>query len=171
MMRKILDALYRTSGLAGGFMLLAMLAMVTVQMMARWVEVPVTGLTEIAGYCMAATSFFGLGYAFSTNAHIRVNLIVGQAESATGLSEILCTFVAAVIAAALAYFAVRTTVHSYLFGEISQGQDAMPVWMPQTVMSIGTIILLIALLDRWVGLLFQNIGDTPGNESLSEERL
>ena len=62
-------------------------------------------------------------------------------------------------------------MHSYLFGEISQGQDAMPVWMPQTVMSIGTIILLIALLDRLVGLLFQNIGDTPGNESLPEERL
>lgn len=160
MMRTTLDTLYKLSGLAGGFMLLAMLLMVVVQMIARWVEVPVTGLTEIAGYCMAATSFFGLGYAFSTNTHIRVNLIVGQAESARGVSEILCSLAATIIAAAFVYFAVRTTVISFRFGEISQGQDAIPVWIPQTVMCIGTIILLIALLDRLTGLLSENGSDS-----------
>lgn len=171
MMRKTLDTVYRLSGLAGGFMLLTMLVMVVVQMIARWVEVPVTGLTEIAGYCMAATSFFGLGYAFSTNAHIRVNLIVGQAESARGMPEVLCSLVATVIAAAFVYFAVRNTVTSFRFGEISQGQDAIPVWIPQTVMCIGTIILLIALLDRLTGLLSENHSDSSLEITSSKEQL
>ncbi len=151
-MRKVLDTLYRASGLAGALMLLSILIMVVAQMIARWIEVPVTGLTEIAGYCMAATSFFGLGYAFSRNAHIRVKLIVGQAGTGNRFPEIFCTSIATCIAGALAFFATKATVLSYRFSEVSQGQDAIQTWIPQTVMSIGSAVLCIALLDRLVGL-------------------
>ncbi len=162
-MRRALDTLYQASGLAGAFMLLSMLIMVIAQMIARWIEVPVTGLTEIAGYCMAATSFFGLGYAFSKNAHIRVNLIVGQAKSGQRLPEIVSSFTATVIAAALAFFAIKTTVLSFQFNEISQGQDAIPTWIPQIAMSVGSVILLVALVDRLHGQMFKggdaNVGE------------
>lgn len=147
-MRTTLDSLYRLSGLAGAVMLFLILLMVVAQMMARWIEVPVTGLTEIAGYCMAATSFFGLGYAFSKEAHIRVNLIIGVKGSKNRPAEIISTLVATVIATALAFYSVKTTVLSYRLHDISQGQDAMPTWIPQIAMSVGTLILLIALVDR-----------------------
>ena len=151
-MRKTLDSLYQLSGFAGATMLFLILLMVVAQMIARWIEVPVTGLTEIAGYCMGATSFFGLGYALSKNSHIRVNLIVGQKGEENRIADILCTLVGTVLAAALAYFAIKATVLSYRFNEISQGQDAMPTWIPQIAMSIGTVVLLIALIDRLAGL-------------------
>ncbi len=147
-MRTTLDSLYRLSGLAGAVMLFLILLMVVAQMMARWIEVPVTGLTEIAGYCMAATSFFGLGYAFSKEAHIRVNLVIGVKGSKSRPAEIISTLVATVIATALAFYSVKTTVLSYRLHDISQGQDAMPTWIPQIAMSVGTLILLIALVDR-----------------------
>ena len=158
MIRRFLDTLYRASGLASSLLLVALLFMVITQMAARWLEIPVTGLTEIAGYCMAASSFFGLGYAFSQNAHIRVNLIVGRSVSKQQLPEILCTSVATVIAAALAYFAIRTTVISFQLHQVSQGQDAAQIWIPQTAMSIGSTIFLIALFDRLMGI----IGGTEG---------
>lgn len=148
MIRRSLETLYRGSGFAGSVMLLAMLFMVIAQMIARWIEVPVTGLTEIAGYCMAATSFFGLGYAFSRQAHIRVNLIIGQSNGDGSFAEVFCTSIAVVIAGALAWFAVKTTVLSYLFEEVSQGQDAIHTWAPQVVMSFGSLVLLIAVVDR-----------------------
>ncbi len=151
-MRTVLDSLYRLSGLAGAVMLFLILSMVIAQMIARWIEVPVTGLTEIAGYCMAATSFFGLGYAFSKDAHIRVNLIIGMKGTENRPAEIICTLAGTIIAAALAFYAIKATIVSYRFHEISQGQDAMSTWIPQISMSIGTLILLIALLDRLLGL-------------------
>ncbi len=154
-MRNALDSLYRLSGLAGAVMLFLILLMVVAQMIARWIEVPVTGLTSIAGYCMAATSFFGLGYAFSKESHIRVNLIVGSKGSANRPAEIVSTMVGTIIAAALAFYAVKTTVTSYRFHDISQGQDAMLTWIPQIPMSIGTLILVVALVDRLLGLFGQ----------------
>ena len=152
MIRKALDSLYRLSGLAGAVMLFSILIMVIAQMIARWIEVPVTGLTEIAGYCMAATSFFGLGYALSEGAHIRVNLIVGTQGSENLPAEIICTLVGIVLAAALVFYAVKTTFLSYRFQEISQGQDQILTWIPQLAMSMGSLILLIALIDRLFSL-------------------
>ena len=165
-MRRVLDTLYLASGFVGALMLMAMLFMIIVQMFARWLEFPVTGLTEIAGYCMAATSFFGLGYAFSKNSHIRVSLIIGQKEPGERLPEIVCSLVATVIALALAYFAIRTTVFSFQFNEISQGQDAIPTWIPQIAMSIGSVILVVALLDRLIGIILGS-GSAKSAESVA----
>ena len=48
---------------------------------------------------------------------------------------------------------IKTTVLSYRFNEISQGQDAVAIWIPQLAMSIGSIIFLVALVDRIAGLI------------------
>lgn len=153
MMRGFLDRLYRFSGLAAAVSLLVILFLVVAQMIARWVEVPVTGLTEIAGYCLGATSFLGLGYALRNDSHIRVNLILSHMGSEQRAAEIICTGISVLIATGIAIFAVKTTVLSYRFDEISQGQDAVSIWIPQLAMSIGSIIFLIALIDRFVGLI------------------
>ena len=63
-------------------------------------------------------------------------------------AEIICTLIGTIIAAALAFYAIKTTILSNRFHDISQGQDAMPTWIPQIAMSVGTLILLIALVDR-----------------------
>lgn len=151
-MRRAVDLLYKASGLAGAATLFVLLLLVLAQMVARWIEVPVTGLTEIAGYCMAATSFFGLGYAFSRDAHIRVNLIVGPPDTGPRYPQVISVLVALVLAGLLAFYATRTTWLSYRFNEVSQGQDAIPLWIPQTVMSIGSIVLFVAVADRLLRL-------------------
>ena len=156
MIRTFLDKLYRLSGLAAAVSLVVILFLVVAQMIARWLELPVTGLTEIAGYCMGAASFLGLGYAFSKDSHIRVNLIISHLGSEQRTAEIICTSISLLIATGVAIFAVKTTVLSYRFNEISQGQDAVAIWIPQIAMSIGSIIFLIALLDRIVGLIIND---------------
>ncbi len=150
-MRKVLDRLYQLSGAIAAFFLFCILLMIVIQMVARWSGIVVAGLTDIAGYCMAATSFFGLGYAMSRNSHIRVELVLSGMTSDRRLAEIICTGVSAMIAAAFAGFAIKANYISFVLGEKSQGQDAIAVWIPQLAMSIGTLVLLIALLDRLYG--------------------
>lgn len=156
MIRRALDTLYLLSGGAAALSLFALLILVVVQMMARWAGATVTGITELAGYCMGATSFFALGYALNCNAHIRVEILIAAMDDPANDdrrgAEILSVTIACLIAAAFAFFAVTANVVSYLLEEKSQGQDALPVWIPQLVMSAGTIVLLIALLDRLVRL-------------------
>ncbi len=42
---------------------------------------------------------------------------------------------------------------SYTLGDVSQGQDATPLWIPQLVMSVGTVLLALTMVDHFVRLL------------------
>ena len=147
-MRKILNKIYHLSGGIAAFFLFCILLMIVIQMVARWSGIVVAGLTDIAGYCMAATSFFGLGYAMNNNSHIRVELLLSGMKADRRAAEIACTSLASIISAAFVWFALKANYISFVLGERSQGQDALPVWIPQLAMSIGTVVLLVALLDR-----------------------
>jgi TRAP-type C4-dicarboxylate transport system permease small subunit len=147
-MRKMLDSLYRFSGGVAAIFLFLILLMIAIQMVARWSGIVVAGLTDIAGYCMAATSFFGLGYAMNNNSHIRVELVLSGMKADRRVAEIICTAVASLIAAAFVWFAIKANYTSFVLGERSQGQDEIFIWIPQITMSVGTLVLLIALLDR-----------------------
>jgi len=147
-MRKLLDKLYVLSGGIAAVFLFCILLMIVIQMFARWSGIVVAGLTDIAGYCMAATSFFGLGYAMSKNSHIRVELLLSGMIADRRAAEVICTTIASIIAAAFVWFAIKANYISFTLRERSQGQDALLVWIPQITMSIGTVVLLIALLDR-----------------------
>jgi hypothetical protein len=45
---------------------------------------------------------------------------------------------------------VRLAWQSHAFNDISQGNDATPLWMPQLFMAIGSIVLAIAMADDFV---------------------
>jgi TRAP-type C4-dicarboxylate transport system permease small subunit len=52
--------------------------------------------------------------------------------------------------AVLAVFCVRLVWQSYAFNDVSQGNDATPLWIPQIAMALGAIVLAIAMVDDLV---------------------
>jgi hypothetical protein len=58
------------------------------------------------------------------------------------------------------YYAVKTTYWSYKLNDISQGQDATPIWIPQLAMCLGTTVFAIAMIDRLHGLLTGNLSQS-----------
>lgn len=161
-MRHFLDGLYRLSGMASALALLAVLVLVTTQMVARWAGLIFTGGANYAGYAMAATSFLALAYTFNHNAHIRVSLFVSKAGRWRRGVEIWCYTIASMATCFFAWYAVSANRTSVRLNDISQGQDATPLWIPQLFMSVGTIILAIAVLDHLIRMVY---GDHRGIES------
>jgi hypothetical protein len=53
---------------------------------------------------------------------------------------------------------VRLVLQSHEFEEISQGVDATPLWIPQLTMAIGSVVLLVALVDD---LVMRTLGREP----------
>lgn len=147
-MRALLDGLYRISGALAGCALLALLTVIVAQMVARWSGIAFPGSTDYAGYLMAAASFFALGYALGHRAHIRVNLLLSRLGRFRRGGEIWCLVMGSGLTIYFAWFALKANYLSWLLNDISQGQDATPLWIPQLVMSIGTVILAIAMLDH-----------------------
>ncbi len=154
--RKSLDALYLACGGLAAIFLLAILAIIIAQMVCRWSGLQFPGSTAYAGYCMAASSFFALAYSLNNNAHIRVTLFISKlGKRNRRLADLWCLSVAVFLSGYLAYYACKNVYISHLIHDISQGQDATPLWIPQLSVAIGSVVFALALADHWVRTLIR----------------
>jgi TRAP-type C4-dicarboxylate transport system permease small subunit len=153
-MRTALDRLYETAGWLAAIFMIGTLAFVLLGIFGRLFSFHVRGTDAYAGYCMAACGFLALAFTLRRNEHIRVTLLLGHVPpGARKALEIWCHLIAVALAAILAFYSVRLAWQSNTYNDISTGNDATPLWIPQIAMAIGTVILLIAFVDAFVGVL------------------
>ena len=155
-LRKFLDFLYTLAGVLAALCLIAILSLIVAQMIARWTGEIFPGAPNYAGYAMAAASFLAFANALNRGAHIRVSILLNAvAPGPKRLLEIWCFGLAAAIAWYVTYYAYWFVYWSWKFKEVSQGQDAIHLWIPQSVMVIGSALLAIALTDNLIHVLFK----------------
>jgi TRAP-type C4-dicarboxylate transport system permease small subunit len=153
-LRRTLDGIYLAGGILAAGFTIAMLLVILAQIFTRWAGLTFPGATDYAGYCMAASSFFALAYALNHGAHIRVNLFLSRLEgSARRPGELWCLLVGGGLAWYFAFYAIKAVRISYIIDDVSQGQDATPLWIPQLAMAIGTVVFAVALTDHFVRIL------------------
>lgn len=154
--RKLLDFLYAAAGVLAALCLISILGLIVLQMLARWTGEVFPGAPNYAGYAMAAASFFAFANALGRGAHIRVSILLNAVpKRIKWLLEIWCFGLGAVIAGYFTYYAYAFVFWSWKFGDVSQGQDATALWIPQSVMVLGGGLLTLALADNLVHLLMQ----------------
>ena len=149
-MRRLLDALYDGAAWLAALGMIGTLAMVLGSILDRFVSLPLRGMDAYAGYFMAASGFLALAHTLKRGEHIRVTLLLNAlgARARRGL-EMWCLTAALVLAGAFAYYSVRLAWQSWEFHDISTGNDATPLWIPQLSMAVGTVLFFIAFLDEW----------------------
>lgn len=161
MIRRTLDGLYLWSGYVAAAFLAAIAGTIILQVIGRRVGFTVDA-TEIAGFCMAASTFFALAHTFKRGSHVRVTLLLARLGGRPrGLLEAVCCIAAAVVVGYAGYHALLLALQSYTFGDISPGLLAIPFWIPQAGMALGLLLLLVALLDEAVSVL---LGAPPSGE-------
>ena len=152
--RRFLDGLYLAGGLIGAGFLLLILLIIVAQVIARWTGQVLPGSTAYAGYCMAAASFFSLAYALNHGAHIRVTLFLAKLGRYHRLGEAWCFGASTFLSGYFAWYAWEAVRVSIMINDISQSQDATPLWIPQIAMGLGTTLLFIAFLDNFYRVVF-----------------
>lgn len=156
LIRKTLDFLYQLAGVLAALCLIAILSLIVVQMIARWTGEVFPGAPNYAGYAMAAASFLAFANALNRGAHIRVSILLNAVPPGPKrLLEIWCFGLAAAIAWYFTYYAYWFVYWSWKFTEVSQGQDAIHLWIPQSVMVVGGALLALALTDNLVHVLLK----------------
>lgn len=152
--RRALDGLYQVSGALAALCLVAILVLIVVQMVARWVGDVFPGAPQYAGYMMAAASFLAFASALNGGAHIRVSILLNSVpDRVKWLLEIWCFGIATAVIAYFVYYAYWFVYWSWKFNEVSQAQDASALWIPQSVMVTGGGVLLIAFADNLISVL------------------
>ena len=150
-MRRLLDALYDGAAWLAALFMIGLLGMVLLAIVSRLLHFHVPGTDAYAGYLMAGAGFLALAHTLKRGEHIRVTLLLGRLQGGArrGL-EIWALAAATALAALFAFYSVRLAWQSRQFHDISTGNDATPLWIPQLGMAIGTTILFIAFVDELV---------------------
>ena len=149
-MRRTLDLIYDGAAWLGALAMIGVLAMVLASIVTRQFGINFQGTDAYAGYSMACAGFLALAHTLKRNEHIRVTLILGRLKGRVlhGL-EMWALSAAVVLSGLFAWYAVRLVWNSHAFNDISTGNDATPLWIPQLGMALGAAILFIAFIDEW----------------------
>ena len=154
-LRSVLDALYLTGVIMGAMSLITILTLIVLQMLARWTGEVFPGAPSYAGYAMAFASFTAFAYALNRGTHIRVSILVNALSPKNArLLNIWCLGIASTTMWYFAFYAIKATYWSWKFKDISQGQDATALWIPQSGMVFGGVLLALALTDNLLHLVF-----------------
>jgi TRAP-type C4-dicarboxylate transport system permease small subunit len=149
--RKALDHLYDAAGYLAAFFMIGTLLMVLASVAGRAMDFNLRGSDAYAGYSMAAASFLALAHTLRRGEHIRVTLLLKAfGAHTTHAMELWCHGAGTFLAMAFAWFSVRLAWQSRMFNDISQGNDATPLWIPQLSMAAGTLVLAIAMIDGFI---------------------
>jgi len=150
-MRRLLDRLYDGAAWLAALFMVGLLVMVLTSIVSRLLRFHVPGTDAYAGYLMAASGFLALAHTLKRGEHIRVTLLLSALRgSARRAMELWALFAATLLAALAAYYSARLVWQSRAFNDISTGNDATPLWIPQLSMAIGSAILLTAFVDELV---------------------
>ena len=150
----MLDFVYNAAGYLSAFFMVGILLMVLASVVGRLAGFNLRGSDAYAGYCMAAASFLALAHTLKRGEHIRVTLFLDRFGGRLRRPlEIWSHLAGAFFCGALAFFSIRLVILSREFNDISQGNDATPLWIPQLAMALGAVILLVAMVDDLVAVL------------------
>jgi TRAP-type C4-dicarboxylate transport system permease small subunit len=168
MLRRSLDNLYLWSGYLAAVFLMMIAVLVIAQVMARYFGILFES-TETGGFCLAASTFLGLAHTLKRGEHIRVTLLIrhlqGRARSAI---ELWCTGCAIVVMLYLVWHTGHMMYESWHYDELSPGMMAVPIWIPQSGMLLGSLVLTVAFIDEFCLIC---AGATPGYEERRETAL
>jgi TRAP-type C4-dicarboxylate transport system permease small subunit len=149
--RAALDRLYNAAGALAALFMVGTLLMVMAGIAGRLLNFNVPGTDAYAGYCMAAAGFLALAHTLKRGEHIRVTLVLEHMGTGPQRAlELWALGVATLLSALFAYYSVRLSWQSWDFHDISTGNDATPLWIPQMSMALGTVVLCIAFVDEFV---------------------
>jgi TRAP-type C4-dicarboxylate transport system permease small subunit len=150
-MRRGLDALYDAAAYLAALFLIGTLVMVLLGVGGRLLDFQVRGTDAYAGYFMAGAGFLALAHTLVRGEHIRVSLVLEHAGASLKRAlERWSLAVASLLAIAFAWYSVRLAWQSYALHDISTGNDATPLWIPQLSMAVGNVVLAIAFIDQLV---------------------
>jgi TRAP-type C4-dicarboxylate transport system permease small subunit len=149
--RKFLDALYDGAGWLGAVFMVGTLLSVLAGVLDRQFAWSLRGTDMYAGYCMAAAGFLALAHTLKKGEHIRVTLVLNSLKGKyrAGL-EIWALAAATLLSMLFAYYSVKLSINSFQYNDISTGNDATPLWIPQISMGVGAVVLMIAFIDELV---------------------
>ena len=110
---------------------------------------PVTWTDELTGYLVVAIVMFGAAETLWRGEHIVVDLLTAGRRGMTNkIIEVWSNLAVIAVALTLLISAHSTLSYSYNFGILSNGYLEVPMWIPQSSLVVGGVLLLLMAIVR-----------------------
>ena len=149
--RAALDKVYVAAAVLGAVCVALIAVLMVFQSLGREFGMNTGATNDIVSWLCAAAAFLTMAHAFKHGDFVRVTLVLEKVSAKTRRAmELVSLAIALVAVAYLAWWACRFTYQSYEFNELAQGLLPLPIWIPQMSFALGSVLLLVAVLDEFV---------------------
>lgn len=180
-MRKILDGLYKLSLYMAACFIVGIVGVVMAQVLLNLgdrissllfgsaIGMTVPSYADFTGFFLAAASFLALAGTLRDGGHIRVTLLIGLfPKPLQRWFDIFAVALALAITLYASWYTISMINESWTYNDLSSGMVPVPLWIPQSAIAIGLVVLAIALLDD---LVCQMLGKDASWEGKGENLL
>jgi TRAP-type C4-dicarboxylate transport system permease small subunit len=168
-LRRGIDAAAFVMNVAAGWVFVLCAVFVTFDVIARnTIGISSQSTTELTGYMLAFGIAWGLPYALSSRAHVRIDIFLNSVPLRwRQYLHLLALLLLAVFVGFLAYGAVMLVLESWDFGATDMSLLRTPLIVPQGLWAFGLVaffLLILAMLAE--ALLLVAAGDSSGIDRL-----
>lgn len=145
--------IYAGCGVLAAAMLCFIAVLIISQIFLRSIGHQIPSADDFAAWALCASIFLALPEALISGSHIRVTslrMLVGD-----GVGRVMDIAASAIACVMLGWGSYAISVFvwdSYRYNDVSHGLVAVPLWIPQIAMAIGSILFTVALAERVVRL-------------------
>ena len=135
------------TAIAGGC-LVVMLVIIVIGVFSRYIfNLPFYFVEEYSGYLLVGIGFLGAGYAFHKGVHIKVDSVVERLprRARAGL-ETITTLIGICILAILTWSGAKLFLMDFRGRVVSSTIMQTPLWIPESFVLIGWVLLLLMLI-------------------------
>jgi TRAP-type C4-dicarboxylate transport system permease small subunit len=147
---RALEALSEACGWVAGAVVLALTGMIAAAVLARRVlGTPILAADELSGYLLLGIVFLGLAYTMKAGGHIRADIVLAHVPPAArralevGAAALGLAFAGAFLAGNWALSSEYWTR-----GTLSFRYLQVPLWIPATLLVLGSLVLCLQLLAQ-----------------------
>lgn len=167
MLSKILRGLEIVEDNSGGLFIIVAVSLVFLQIVLRTVfDFGLSGLYEIASFCMIWSVFLTAGLGIKRNTHVRVDLLLQVVPPRVAfVLEVAIALLIVTVSLALFVSGWLLVHESVIFGDWTLGTVRIPMWLPQLIMPLGGFLMFVHGVGRIIGLLRGTLTERAGDET------
>ena len=183
-MRKILDGLYTISAGLAALSLASIAAIVFGQVVFNTIDyvalrffdqsfgLLIPSYSLFSGYALGFATFLSLGLGLRKAVLIRVTLLESKLPSPIRRGTLTIIALLGVMMGVLFTYSLGVLAYeSFLWGDRASGLVKVPLWIPQSVLSLGSAVFLVAALDTLQEVVRTGRSDALVVDSVAEEVL
>ena len=143
-----IDRLCKGGAYLSGILLVSLSILILVEIFLRhFFDISTMIADEYSGYLYLASIFLGLGYTFSENGHIRINILTSKlSKNANGFIDVIASIITLCVLFFILYRTILFTYDSYELEMLSEAVSETPLYLTQIVMPLGTILFILAVI-------------------------